>query len=223
LQEILDNPVWHSLVDRHAALAVRNGDAARYRPDISVLAAVAESSPKALAELAELMRPGEVAVGFHFGARAVPGWRAGDPMPLVQMTCEVALPPPALEPTPLSSADVDDMLRLVELTQPGPFLRGTIEMGRYVGVWENGRLAGMAGERMKPPGYTEVSAVCSDPAFQGRGLGESLVRAVAGRIQAEGLTPFLHVLETNRRAIALYERLGFRQRITRMLVPFLRV
>jgi ribosomal protein S18 acetylase RimI-like enzyme len=71
----------------------------------------------------------------------------------------------------------------------------------------------MAGERFSAPasdsGWTEVSAVCTDPAFRGQGLASRLIRAVAARIRARGDEVFLHVLDTNLGAIALYERMGF--------------
>jgi ribosomal protein S18 acetylase RimI-like enzyme len=37
--------------------------------------------------------------------------------------------------------------------------------------------------------------------------------ALMERIQGRGEVPFLHVREDNTRAIALYERLGFRRRV----------
>ncbi len=40
------------------------------------------------------------------------------------------------------------------------------------------------GERMHPPGYTEVSGVCTHPDFRGRGLARQLSAAVAMAIEA---------------------------------------
>jgi predicted GNAT family acetyltransferase len=67
----------------------------------------------------------------------------------------------------------------------------------------------MAGERMRPPGFTEISAVCTDPAYRGQGLAGRLVRAVAAGIRARGDVPFLHAAADNVTGIRLYERLGF--------------
>lgn len=67
----------------------------------------------------------------------------------------------------------------------------------------------MAGERLRVPGWTEISAVCTDPDHRGRGLATRLVRAVAAGIRERGDTPFLHAAASNARAIALYESLGF--------------
>jgi predicted GNAT family acetyltransferase len=66
----------------------------------------------------------------------------------------------------------------------------------------------MAGERMKPASYTEITAVCVHPAHRGRGYGQILLAAVARQILARGELPFLHVFSNNISAIALYRRQG---------------
>ena len=67
----------------------------------------------------------------------------------------------------------------------------------------------MAGERLHPPGWTEISAVCTDSSCRGQGLGTRLVGAITAGIRARGEVPFLHVAGTNTGAIRLYETLGF--------------
>ena len=74
---------------------------------------------------------------------------------------------------------------------------------------ERGKLIAMAGERMRVPGYTEISAVCTSAAARKRGLATRLVRAVAAGIEARGDTAILHVLAENSNAIRVYEALGF--------------
>ena len=104
------------------------------------------------------------------------------------------------------------MLDLAARTRPGPFLPRTIEFGGYLGIRQEGVLAAMAGERFHPPGWTEVSAVCTDPKFRGQGLGTRLTLAVAASILDRGDTPFLHASADNVSAIRLYQALGFRFR-----------
>jgi predicted GNAT family acetyltransferase len=106
------------------------------------------------------------------------------------------------------------MLDLVARTEPGPFRKRTIELGTYLGIRRDGRLIAMAGERLHPPGWTEISAVCTDPGYRGHGLATRLVRAVAAGIRARGETPFLHAAADNTYAIRMYERLGFTLRRT---------
>jgi len=113
---------------------------------------------------------------------------------------------------PLGDADAPEMLALAHLTEPGPFLERTHAMGRFLGVRIDGRLAAMAGERMRLPGYTEVSGVCTHPEFRGRGLARRLSAAVAAAIEARGDRAFLHAWRSNAAAIALYESLGFELR-----------
>ncbi|WP_308237974.1 GNAT family N-acetyltransferase [Phenylobacterium sp. J426] len=104
------------------------------------------------------------------------------------------------------------MLQLATLTKPGPFFSRTHQLGAFIGVRENGRLAAMCGERLRLPGYTELSAVCTHPDFLGRGYAAGLMSLVTQAILARGDVAFLHVYDHNTRAIALYERLGWTRR-----------
>jgi predicted GNAT family acetyltransferase len=120
--------------------------------------------------------------------------------------------PPQIRPPqiqPVTDADVGEMLALVELARPGPFLARTIELGDYAGVFDGERLVAMAGERMRLPGFTEISAVCTHPDARGRGLGTALTHYVARAILDRGETPILHVRRDNHDAIRVYQRLGF--------------
>jgi predicted GNAT family acetyltransferase len=66
----------------------------------------------------------------------------------------------------------------------------------------------MAGERMKPANYTEITAVCVHPTHRGRGYAQAVLAAVGRQILARGEIPFLHVFSDNDSAIALYRRQG---------------
>ena len=112
----------------------------------------------------------------------------------------------------LGDADAPEMLALATLTEPGPFFVKTHQLGRFVGIRQDGRLVAMAGERMQPDGFTEVSGVCTHPDHRGRGYAAALMGEVARGILARGDTPFLHAYASNQAAIALYERLGFQHR-----------
>lgn len=116
-------------------------------------------------------------------------------------------PPPVW--APLDESDAADMLELALLTKPGPFRSHTHRLGRFIGVREEGRLVAMAGERMRLPGFTEVSGVCTHPGWRGRGLAGALMRIVAQAMLDRGETPFLHAYASHDKTIALYRSLGF--------------
>lgn len=115
---------------------------------------------------------------------------------------------------PLTTADVPEMVALAQLTEPGPFRERTIELGPFFGIFDDGRLVAMAGERMHLPHHVEVSAVCTHPKARGRGYARMLISIVMDEIRQRGKTPFLHSLADNDTAIRVYENLGFTQRRT---------
>ncbi|MCU7725176.1 GNAT family N-acetyltransferase [Actinoplanes sp. KI2] len=210
---VLDNPIWHSLTGAHAHLAELHGRAGRYPDEVAQFYALADpEDPGAWADLAELTGPGaEVAVAGRVPAR-LPGWELVAEIPGVQLVDVSLRVAPNAEAVRLTAADVPEILDLIERTRPGPFRPRTIELGTYLGIRRQGALVAMAGERMRPPGWTEISAVCTDPAYRGQGLATSLVRVVAAGIRARGETPFLHTAAENAPAIRLYEAIGFRLR-----------
>lgn len=218
MTEMLDNPIWHALTGPHTRFAIGAGEARRYPADVSVFAAIKQASAAAYIDLAATVSPDQEIVLFRQTQEPVPaGWESILSKELVQMT----LPPGAALPNPrpaeqfavpLSVKDADDMMALVELTQPGPFAPRTVELGGYFGIRdENGRLIAMAGERLRLEGLTELSAICVHPDAQGKGLGAAMTRLVARRVIARGETPILHAWPENP-ACALYAKIGFQLR-----------
>lgn len=213
----LDHLVWHALTGPHAHFCEVKGDTARrFPPSVSSFGAVPEVTADNLGALGKLLGPDDHVVLFTVdGFTPPPGLEIVQRADIHQMTAAtLAGTPGRTDFTVLGAADVDDMMALVDITKPGPFARRTHEMGRYIGLRDNGALVAMAGERMRLAGFTEVSAVCSHPDYRGRGLAADLVLAVAGDIVARGDVAFLHAFTTNVAAIKLYEKLGFRIRTT---------
>ena len=212
---MLDHCIWNALSSCHVSFAEGDEFAKRYPPAVTALAAVRDFSTDSLASLARLMVPGELSIFFLDELPALPSeFQVLREVPLAQMIWDGqvnAADDAGIEQ--LSTANVDEMLALTELTKPGPFGKRTPELGTYLGIRDAGRLVAMAGERLRLPGFTEVSAVCTHPEFQGRGFARVLISAVVQQIVARGDTPFLHVAQENVRAIRVYEDLGFKKRL----------
>ena len=208
----LDRPVWMSLSTSHAALSIGNALARRYARQVNLFASAHDDTVPALTALADLVRPGEQVFVLQVPEIIVPAAVvAVKEAKGVQMLAARGAPALAGQEAivQLTDADVPEMLALARLTEPGPFLSRTHTMGAFIGIRIDGRLAAMAGERFRFPGYTEVSGVCTHPDFRGRGLARRLSAAVAAGIEARGERPFLHAWKSNRPAITLYESLGF--------------
>lgn len=217
----LEDPFTAALRGPQSVLAQSKGQILRFRPDVSVF----YGHPRVLtgqdwADLAEL------ADGATVSLRDLDGplpddWQMLESFTLVQYSGEAmdsTVPADAPKIVELTDDDVDDMIALVQLTKPGPFTRRTIDMGSYLGIRDDdGSLVAMAGERLRLPGWTEISAVCTSPAARGRGLASTLIRAVAAGVRARGDEPFLHTTAHNP-ARRLYESMGF---VLRSEVPLI--
>ncbi len=210
---MLDNPIWHALNSHHRHLAVRGDIALRYQSDVAIAAALPESNSKGFNDLRNLLEMDE-AIGLVVDSlpEALPGWQVLQISRVPQLVCEDIKSSAPIDAIELTVEDVPEMLALVELTQPGPFLPRTIEMGQYLGLRQDGKLVAMAGQRLHLAGFCEISAVCTHPDYRGRGYGGALTTMLAKSILACQEIPFLHVLSTNENAKRLYTKLGFRQR-----------
>lgn len=210
----LDRPIWTALTTRQADIALRVGDAVRLKPDYGVFACAVDASPEARAALVDLPYTDEGLWCLEKDpVEPPPGLVVHHSAPCVQMIADhVYAPKPPFEVERLSDADAPDMFTLARMTEPGPFFEHTNRMGNFIGVRAKDLLIAMAGERLRPDGYTEVSGVCTHPDFRGRGYAGGLMRIVAARILARGEVPFLHSYADNAGAIALYETLGFKLR-----------
>ncbi len=207
---LLDNAVWHSLVGAHQAFAERKDGAARYDPEVSVFAALGHDADDGWHDLAALVGEGAGAL-FRPDPPATPaGWTIMAEGVGHQMVLRELVPTdPPIGIRPLGRDDVGEMLALVELTRPGPFTVRTVDLGGYLGVFDGTTLIAMAGQRLAPTGFREISAVCTHPDHRGRGLAAGLTSVVAQRILERGERPFLHHAADNHPARRVYEALGF--------------
>ena len=210
----LDRPVWSALTSRQAPLALGDARALRFDPAYALFAAAADDSPESTEALGRLnVSPSGMGLVEAGDMPLPPGAVVRAGAACVQMVAaSLTGGGKAVAFEPLGEADAAEMLALATLTVPGPFFEKTHRLGDFIGVKQDGRLVAMAGERMKPDGFTEVSGVCTHPDHRGRGYAGALMRVVTQRILARGEQAFLHAYAANTATIALYETLGFRVR-----------
>jgi predicted GNAT family acetyltransferase len=206
----LDYPIWTALTTTQRSLAEGDARARRYPTQMTPFAAMPDMSTESFAALGALMSPRDIAVLFTPDPVNPPAEfkvalaETGEQM----IGTPVETPANGVDIVTLGADDVPDMMALTELTKPGPFSARTHELGTFLGIRTGGQLVAMAGERMKPAKYTEITAVCVHPSHRGRGYGQMLLAAVSRQIVARGEIPFLHVFTSNESAIALYRRQG---------------
>lgn len=220
-ESFLDNPVWNSLASNHSSLAIGGASAKRYPADIAGFAGFPNVAMPNWAELAKLMTVGESILVLNVPLPEASGFVS--PLASVIAVQQYVYPATTIDSVTnhnireLNEADVTDMMRLVEITHPGPFQPRTIQMGLYIGIRVDGNLIAMAGERLHPGRFCEISAVCTDPAFTKRGYATQLVTYLIARMLKRGDTPFLHVRPQNEQAIRVYKKMGFVWRTNRQL------
>ena len=207
----LDRPIWTALTTRQAEFARGGRQALAFRADVEPFAASATQDEPDLNALASLALPGDFLLLIQTApSPPLPGLELTTEAVGVQMVSTRAVEGPRPEEAvPLGDADAAEMIALAEITRPGPFRAATHKLGQFWGIRRAGRLVAMAGERLKVPGMTEVSGVCTHPDWQGHGFARQLSAFVAGLIRQRGETPFLHAYASNAPAIRLYQQLGF--------------
>ncbi|MCA1512941.1 GNAT family N-acetyltransferase [Bradyrhizobium sp. NBAIM01] len=213
-EALLDRPIWSALTTSQKHLAEGGPRALRYPVDMTPFADMADMSAASFAALGDLMSGSQVAVLFTPEPIEVPaGFKVLLAEPGEQLIGSPAdTSPRDAEIVRLGATDVPAMMALTELTKPGPFAARTHELGTFLGIRARGELVAMAGERMKPGNFTEMTAVCVHPDHRGRGYAQALLAAIARQLEARGEIPFLHVFSSNTSAIALYQRQGMRIR-----------
>ncbi|HKI25933.1 MAG TPA: GNAT family N-acetyltransferase [Candidatus Sulfotelmatobacter sp.] len=213
----LDNVIWQALTTRQRQFAESFGQARRFVREVTSLTAFEQPDPEGYEALAYLIGPRATAAVFlpsPYEARE--GWSLVGGAPLLEMVSANGGFPKAdrgIQIHELGSQDSPEMVQLAALTKPGPFGTRTHELGTYLGIRDDGKLVAMAGERLKVPGYTEISAVCTHPDHIGKGYARVLMAELMQRIHTRDETAFLHVRQDNARAIELYERLGYHTRV----------
>ncbi len=212
----LDNPAWWSLNGVQQSFATGIAHVKRYQRGILPFAAYDLNTQDSITALDDLLEPGEVF--FFIGVLpALPAnWSLLNELPCAQMINQSSVTPPDGDVT-ISHLTLDDRTKLYNLIQQvqlGYYELDTYRLGSYYGIWQDNQLVAVAGERMRLEEMTEISAICTHPAYTGRKYAQHLIAHLCNTNLEQGNIPFLHVLETNQRAISLYEYMGFTKRRT---------
>lgn len=212
VETLLDNIVWASLAGAQSRFASGPAHARRYARGFPALAGFADPDRPDFDALRPHVEADEHVYFVGWTGAAPAGWKIEADTSVDQYVWDAPMPPtdPAPEAIRLERRHIAQMVALATLTRPGPFGERNADLGEYYGLFEGERLVAMAGERMEAGTLREVSAVCTHPDFQGRGLARRLTAKLV-RLQMErGQVPFLHAMHDNGRARHLYERMGFR-------------
>lgn len=215
-----DNPFFSALASIHRDVALCEGEVLRYPAEFAPFLGIAHADVELAAALAALVPAGDTALLLGVAPRQLPpGWALEHMTDLAQLHCERELPViDGPEIIALDQRHRADVLALTALVYPHYFRARTMELGRYFGIYVDGRLAAMIGERLGTPDAREMSAICTHPDFLGRGYARRLTAFLTNQTLRAGKRPFLHVAYANARAKALYEAMGY---ALRRDIPFM--
>lgn len=212
MAHILDNPAWNALISGNKELSNGNERAKYFSEDVSPFAGVKETSYKELQFLYETI-PFDRSVAFISPEKIEipPPWQVLEQTTAHQMVHDQIIEKKTVHDkiVTLDIKDIPAMLALTKLTHPGPFFVNTIVFGHYEGIFNDGKLVAMAGQRLHPFEFMEISAVCTHPDHTGHNYATTLISHQIDRMRAQSGLPFLHVRSGNLKAIKLYNALGF--------------
>ncbi|CAN5681341.1 GNAT family N-acetyltransferase [soil metagenome] len=211
MEHLLNNPVYNALLTGDAPLGLGTGKVKYFEASISPFAGFDNKYENGFEDLRNLLpQDRKIIYATPTPINTPTGWKLLAGIPGLQFVLDKYV---AIEnitaPVPLSEENVEAMMKLTALTKPGPFDKRTIEFGYYHGIFQNGELAAMTGQRLHVANFTEISAVCTHPNYLGKGFAGTLLHHQVDLILRMKQTPFLHVRADNIRAIELYKRIGF--------------
>lgn len=209
----MDNPAWYALISGNSNLAHGTDSVKFFDKDVAPFVGFNENSVENFDALYELINHTGLVMFISPQPATIPGkWKVLRHIPCLQMVYNGGAVPINADLIDLTNEHIPQMMELTHLTKPGPFVSRTIDFGYYQGIFDKERLVAMAGQRMTPLPYVEVSAVCTHPDHVGKGYAKQLLLSQVNQIIKQGSIPFLHVRDDNYRAIKVYESIGFTTR-----------
>ncbi|APQ17639.1 GNAT family N-acetyltransferase [Maribacter hydrothermalis] len=211
LEEQLKNPVWYSLKETHKHFLVEYDGVQFYNQEVSTFGSFFDETKTVKASNNYLKNTDH----FFFVSE--------NQTPLIDDTkvflekkiegCQMVLNTLSdvsiIEEIVLLGNDyIDEIYNLIWLVMPGYYRRRTYEMGNYYGIFKNGKLVSITGQRMQTNLFIEVSAVVTHPEYTRKGFAKQLIAHTTKEILRENKKPILHTNKGNS-AIPLYEKLGY--------------
>ncbi|RZA03975.1 MAG: GNAT family N-acetyltransferase [Sphingobacteriaceae bacterium] len=213
MEHVLDNPAWYALISGNTNLAYGSDTVKFYDKDVAPFVGFDENTEDNFDVLYQLTAHNGLVMFISPQPATIPGkWKMLRHIPCLQMVHDGVPRQIDADIIDLKEEHIPQMLELTQLTKPGPFLNRTIDFGLFQGLFEGDKLAAMAGQRMAPLPYVEVTAVCTHPEYTGKGYAKQLLISQCNQIINNGHIPFLHVRDDNHRAIKVYEKVGFTTR-----------
>lgn len=219
-EAVLDNPVWYALTEMHDKHGIDYGNVKFYETEYTPFGAFInnQDTSNAIEKHAKLIKD-----FFIVGNKPKMPLTFNPPIRYVglQMILYNKIDYPiTVHIVELNEIHYQDLINLVKLAYPEYFKAKTNTLGRYFGIYKNGKLVAITGERMQTKHFTEISAVITHPDYLGNGYAKQLITYTSNKIFEKNKTPFLHVDETNLGPINLYKKLGF---VTRRKLEFWKI
>ncbi|HEX2629825.1 MAG TPA: GNAT family N-acetyltransferase, partial [Chitinophagaceae bacterium] len=178
MNDLLHNPVYNALLSRDAHLGGGKGLVRYFDEEVSPFVGFPLDHAQGFDELYDQLPAGRKVLYATPGLINEPkGWQLAIEIKGLQFIFPdgTTIAKPSVQPVPLDKKHVDEMVALATLTKPGPFNTRTIDFGHYHGIFDNGKLVAMTGQRLHPGDHSEVSAVCTHPDHLGKGYAAALI------------------------------------------------
>jgi len=211
LEKQLENPVWYSLKETHKRFVVEFDGVKFYDQEVCTFGSFFDETKTAMASnlyikdtdsfffVSEKQTP-EIDDSKVELEKKIEGCQMVlNELPEVLITEDIVL---------LEDEYLDEIYNLIWLVMPGYYRKRTFELGNYYGIFKDGKLVSITGQRMQTNLFIEVSAVVTHPNYTRQGLAKQLIAHTTKQILKENKTPILHTNKGNL-AIPLYRNLGF--------------
>lgn len=212
LEDRLKNPVWYALQETHNKFLIEYDGVQFYNPEINNFGSFFQANKT----LDAADKYSKITDTFFFVSQKDTPAVHTDKIKLekkingCQMILDQLIEVDLIdEITPLTEKHIEEVYDLIWLVMPGFYQKRGFEMGKFFGIFKEGKLVAITGQRMQTNDFIEISSVVTHPDFTRRGLAKQLIYHTTKDILNDKKLPILHTNKGNA-AIPLYEKLGFK-------------